>query len=137
MDQDAVGTGTSVFLKVENHTARTVKKVYDKYSVDGTEAFNRTVVPVALAKYGSDQLVSRSQAKRVLLRVDRFSQVIFDFTGVEMIGQAFADQIFRVFAAEHPNVDLIPAHANADIMSLITSAIKAGRPGFKGEHSTG
>ncbi len=133
MDRDAYSAGTTVFLKVDNHTARTVKKVYDQYSVNGTEAFNKTIVPVKLAKYGNDHLVSRSQAKRVLMRVDRFSQVIFDFTGVEMIGQAFADQIFRVFAAEHPEVDLIPSHANREIMSLITSAIKAGRPGYKGE----
>jgi hypothetical protein len=133
MDRDAFRSGTSIFLKVDNHTARTVKGVYDQYSVKGSEGFNKTIVPVKLAKYGTDQLVSRSQAKRVLIRVDRFSQVIFNFEGVDMIGQAFADQIFRVFAAEHPEVDLIPSHANADIMSLITSAIKSGRPGFKGE----
>ncbi len=50
-----------------------------------------------------------------------------------MIGQAFADQIFRVFASEHPEVDLIPSHANAHIMGLIQSTIKSGRPGFKGD----
>lgn len=133
MDRETFRNGTAIFLKVDNHTARTVKSVYDQYSVNGSEAFNRTVVPVKLAKYGTDQLVSRSQAKRVLMRVDRFSQVIFDFTGVDMIGQAFADQIFRVFATEHPDVQLIPSHANTDIMRLITSAMKAGRPGFKGE----
>ena len=131
MDRNAV-KGTSIFLKVDNHTARTVKNVYDQYSVNGSEGFNKTIVPVKLAEYGTDQLVSRSQAKRVLIRVDRFSQVIFDFTGIDMIGQAFADQIFRVFASEHPNVDLIPSHANANIMSLITAAIKTGRPGFNG-----
>jgi anti-sigma regulatory factor (Ser/Thr protein kinase) len=133
MDRDAFNPGTSIFLKVDNRTARTVKNVYDQYSVNGSEGFNKTVVPVKLAKYGTDQLVSRSQAKRVLMRVDRFSQVIFDFEGVDMIGQAFADQIFRVFAAEHPEVDLIPSHANPDIMKLIVAAIKSGRPGFKGD----
>jgi anti-sigma regulatory factor (Ser/Thr protein kinase) len=133
MDRDAVDVGSAIFLKVDNHTARTVKNVYDQYSVNGSEAFNKTVVPVKLASYGNDQLVSRSQAKRVLMRVDRFSQVIFNFEGVDMIGQAFADQIFRVFAAEHPEVQLIPSHANADIQALINTAIKAGRPGFAGE----
>jgi len=104
----------------------------DQYSVGGSYGFNKTIVPVKLAKYGTDQLVSRSQAKRVLVRVEQFSQVIFDFTGVDRIGQAFADQIFRVFATEHPEVDLIPSHANRDIMGLIQATIKAGRPGFKG-----
>src|SRR6202012_427243 len=42
MDRDAFKPGTSIFLKVDNHTARTIKSVYDQYSVNGTEAFNRT-----------------------------------------------------------------------------------------------
>ncbi|HEY0308708.1 MAG TPA: DUF4325 domain-containing protein [Acidobacteriaceae bacterium] len=137
LDIESVKNGTTIFLKVENHTTRTVKKVYDQYSVGGSYGFNKTIVPVKLAKYGSDQLISRSQAKRVLVRVDQFSQVIFDFTGVDMIGQAFADQIFRVFASEHPDVDLIPSHANSDIMGLIQSVIKISRPGFKGESPAG
>jgi anti-sigma regulatory factor (Ser/Thr protein kinase) len=131
-DIDEYSGGTTVFLKVENHTLHSVKKTYDQYSVADSYGFNKTVVPVKLAKYGNDQLVSRSQAKRVLVRVDQFAQVIFDFTDVDMIGQAFADQIFRVFASEHPDVDLIPLHANADIMGLIQATIKSGRPGFKG-----
>jgi anti-sigma regulatory factor (Ser/Thr protein kinase) len=131
-DIDSQHKGTAIFLEVENHTSRTVKKVYDQYSVGDTHGFNKTVVPVKLAKYGTDQLISRSQAKRVLVRVDQFSQVIFDFTGVEMIGQAFADQIFRVFAADHPEVALIPSHANPEIMGLIQATVKSGRPGFKG-----
>ena len=133
LDRDAFRSGTTIFLKVENHTVRTLKRVYDQYSVNGSEGFNKTVVPVKLAKYGTDNLVSRSQAKRVLLRVDRFSQVIFNFSEVDMIGQAFADQIFRVFATEHPEVELIPSHANAEIMSLIQATVKSGRPVFKGE----
>lgn len=133
IDRDAAVKGTSILLKVANHTARTVKKVYAQYSVKNSYGFNKTVVPVKLAKYGTDQLVSRSQAKRVLVRVDQFSQVIFDFTDVEMIGQAFADQIFRVFAAGHPGVELIPSHANREIMGLINSVVKAGRPGYKGD----
>lgn len=132
-DREESGRGTTILLRVDNHTARTMRKVYDQYSVGDSAGFNKTIVPVKLAKYGTDQLVSRSQAKRVLVRVDQFSQVIFDFTGVDIIGQAFADQIFRVFASEHPDVDLIPSHANSQIMSLIQATIKSGRPGFKGE----
>jgi anti-sigma regulatory factor (Ser/Thr protein kinase) len=132
-DRETAKRGTTILLKVDNHTARTIKKVYDQYSVGESEGFNKTIVPVKLAKYGTDQLVSRSQAKRVLMRVDQFSQVIFDFTGVDMIGQAFADQIFRVFASEHPNVDLLPSHANPEIMKLIQATKKSARPGFKGE----
>lgn len=124
--------GTAVFMKVDNHTARTTRKTLAEFSVGDSYGFDKTIVPVKLAKYGSDQLISRSQAKRVLARVDQFSQVIFDFSGVTEIGQAFADQIFRVFALEHPNMKLVPLNANKTISGMILAAIKAGRPGYKG-----
>jgi hypothetical protein len=41
----------------------------------------------------------------VLARVERFRKVLLDFAGVKSIGQAFADEIFRVFAAETPTPD--------------------------------
>jgi anti-sigma regulatory factor (Ser/Thr protein kinase) len=125
--------GTSVFLRVSNHTARTTKKILSQFSVQGSYGFNKTVVPVELARYGTDQLVSRSQAKRVLARVDQFSQVLLDFTGVDEIGQAFADEIFRVFANDHPDIEIFPMNANKDVMGIYQAALKSGRPGFKGK----
>ena len=52
-------------------------------------SFAKTVVPVRLAKIGDENLVSRSQAKRLLQRVDRFRCVVLDFDQVGSIGQAF------------------------------------------------
>lgn len=132
LERKSYENGTTVFLKVENHTARSVRKVMNQFSVGDSFGFNKTIVPVSLAKYGTDQLVSRSQAKRVLARVDLFSLVIFNFTGVDTIGQAFADQIFRVFQQDHPEVALRFSHANSEVMGIINAAIKAGRPGFEG-----
>jgi anti-sigma regulatory factor (Ser/Thr protein kinase) len=126
-------TGTGVVLSVSNHTSRTTKKILSQFSVDGSYGFNKTIVPVELARYGTDQLVSRSQAKRVLARVDQFSQVLLNFTGVDEIGQAFADEIFRVFANEHPDIEILPIHANKNIMGIYQAALKSGRPGFKGK----
>ena len=92
----------------------------------------KTIVPVRLAKYGEDQLVSRSQAKRLLSRFELFSVVVLDFSEIETIGQAFADQIFRVFATDHPEIQLQPIKANAEVLGIINAAIRSGRPGFKG-----
>jgi len=124
-------SGTTVFLKVDNNTARTTRRILAQYSVGGSYGFNKTVVPVELARYGTDQLVSRSQAKRVLARVEQFAQVLLDFTGVDEIGQAFADEMFRVFAADHPETTLFPIHANKAIMGMYQAAIRVGRPGYK------
>lgn len=114
--------GTAVFLKLHNHTARTARKIYDTYSTVDGFGFNKTVVPVKLAQYGNDQLVSRSQAKRLLSRVELFKIVIFDFSEVLMIGQAFADEIFRVFAEQHPEIHLMVQHANEDVNKMIEGA---------------
>lgn len=114
--------GTWVYMKLNNHTSRTTKKVFDKYSSKDHYGFNRTVVPVRMAQFGDDKLVSRSQARRMLDRLDRFGVVIFDFTRVRDIGQAFADEVFRVFANEHPEIELHQAHANAAVKRMISRA---------------
>ena len=72
------------------------------------------------AQYGNDKLISRSQAKRVVARLELFKTILFDFAGVPTIGQAFADEIFRVFANEHPELSIFPIHANSEVLRMIT-----------------
>jgi len=126
LERDRFENGTSVWMKLHNHTARTTRKIFDQYSSGDDYAFNKTVVPVNLAKYGDDNLISRSQAKRLLARVELFEVVVFDFTGVDTIGQAFADEIFRVFANQHPNIEITLIHANSQIKRMIERA-KSGK----------
>lgn len=119
--------GTAVFMSLNNHTARTTKKVFDQYAGGSDNyGFNKTVVPVELAQYGNDKLISRSQAKRVMARVDLFTTVVLDFKDVPTIGQAFADEVFRVFAKEHPGIELLPIRANAEVKQMIQRALRAG-----------
>jgi len=85
--------------------------------------FSNTNVPVSLAREGDEPLISRSQAKRLLARLDGFEEVVLDFEGIESIGQAFADQIFRVFAAEHPGVRLTAIHTSVTTEQMIRRAL--------------
>ena len=118
--------GTAVYMKLNNHTARTAKRVFDQFSSKEDDyRFNKTVVPVKLAQYGNDQLVSRSQAKRLLARVELFRIVILDFKQVPEVGQAFADEIFRVFAARHPEIELHALHASSAVRRMI-GRVKSG-----------
>ncbi|MNC91531.1 hypothetical protein D3C83_78130 [compost metagenome] len=75
-----------------------------------------------MAQYGDDKLVSRSQAKRLLARVEKFKVVILDFTGVDAIGQAFADEVFRVFARQHPEIELSAIKANQAVLEMLDRA---------------
>lgn len=114
--------GTLVRMNLHNHTARTTKKVFDKFSSGDDYGFNKTVVPVNLMRYGDDNLVSRSQAKRLLARFDRFKTVVLDFSGVAAIGQAFADEVFRVFKHKNPGVEIVAIHTTAEVKRMISRA---------------
>lgn len=118
--------GTSVEMRLQNYTDRTTQNVFDEYASGDDYGFTKTVVPVRLAQYGKDKLVSRSQARRVLARLELFKIVLFDFTGVEAIGQAFADEMFRVFAMQHPEIELVPVGANAETKWMIARATRKG-----------
>jgi anti-sigma regulatory factor (Ser/Thr protein kinase) len=121
-ERDGFQSGTTVFMKLNNNTSRTAKRVFDNFSSGDDYAFTKTVVPVRLAQYGDEKLVSRSQAKRLLARVDKFRVVVFDFTGVEAIGQAFADEVFRVFRKQHPEMQIMSLNASQDVAQMISRA---------------
>ena len=76
-----------------------------------------------MAQFGDEQLVSRSQARRLIARFDRFKSVILDFTEVLEIGQAFADEIFRVYATAHPDVELIPQNMTEQVERMWLRAV--------------
>lgn len=121
-DNSESASGTTVWMRLSNRATRTTKKVFDEFVSGEDYDFSRTVVPVVLAQYAPDPLISRSQAKRVLARVDLFRTVVFDFSGVKEIGQAFSDEIFRVFARAHPEIELEFIHANVDVRNMIRRA---------------
>ena len=130
-------SGTAVFMKLGNHTSRTPRQVFGRFSGVGTDdyAFNKTIVPVRLAQYGNDKLISRSQAKRVLARVELFKTVILNFGNVPTIGQAFADEVFRIFPRDHPEVDLVAISTNSEVKRMI-ERVKSEAPEGPGANET-
>ena len=117
--------GTYVTMTISTGSARTTKSVFDEYN--GKDfSFSRTHVPLKLAQMGDQSLISRSQAKRVLSRFEKFNEVILDFKGVEEIGQGFADEIFRVFRRAHPNIAVIPVNACVAVAQMIVRAENTG-----------
>jgi anti-sigma regulatory factor (Ser/Thr protein kinase) len=119
LETSSNSSGTFVFMRVNNHTSRTCARVFRKFTTGDDLGFSKTIVPVELAQYGDELLVSRSQAKRMLARIDRFTSVVFDFEGVSSIGQAFSDQVFRVFANAHPHIELSIVNENAAVGAMI------------------
>jgi len=69
-------TGTLIFMMIAPDSNRSLASVFDEYTDQETYGFTKTLVPVRLALYEGDQLISRSQAKRVMNRVECFRDVI-------------------------------------------------------------
>lgn len=116
--------GTSVFMRIALESERTAAGVYAEYTKAPDDFdFSKTVVPMRLARYGDEQLISRSQAKRLIARFERFKTVILDFDEVGEIGQAFADELFRVYVNEHPDVELIPANMSQQVERMWLRAV--------------
>ena len=113
-------------MRLDNHSPRTAKSVFDEFAAPEEYTFVKTVVPVRLAQYEGEKLVSRSQAKRLYQRLERFRHVVLDFDGVAEIGQAFADEIFRVFARAHPGVALAPINVTAAVSQMVSRARAGG-----------
>jgi hypothetical protein len=81
-------------------------------------AFDKTEVRIRLYTLGTVH-VSRSQARRVLSGLEKFKSVILDFGKVPMIGQGFADELFRVYKKSHPEIELKPINMNAAVKFMI------------------
>ena len=112
---DFPAPGTIIYATLSNNSNKSAKSVFDKFAdVDG--GFTATSIPIV--NYFESIPVSRSQAKRLCEGLDKFRTVNLDFRGVEWIGQAFADQIFRVFANEHPEITVIPHNMNDDVRKM-------------------
>lgn len=125
--QEAPGVfpdGTAVFMRIALNSARTAAEVYSQFT-DAPEDydFSKTIVPMKLARFGDEQLVSRSQAKRLIARFDRFRTVILDFADVQEIGQAFADELFRVYGGSHREVELLPKNMTEQVERMWLRAV--------------
>jgi anti-sigma regulatory factor (Ser/Thr protein kinase) len=113
--------GTRVWMRISLDATQTDKEIFLRYVPEAADfGFTRTHVPIQLAVYEGEKLISRSQARRLLARVDKFAEVLLDFRGVAGIGQPFADEIFRVFQNRHPGTELVCINASDDVRQMIS-----------------
>jgi hypothetical protein len=125
-DDQAIGDapehpGTRITCELDPKTERVLEDVFTPYVDEETFAFDRTEVPLALFESGG-RFVSRSEAKRLGTRLERFREVILDFGGVDEVGLAFVDELFRVWANEHPQTELIPINMSPLVERIVRRA---------------
>lgn len=121
-ETQSADTGTLVLMRIDNDSPRSMKEVFDQFAGPDEYTFDKTIVPVRLAIHEGEKLVSRSQAKRLTLRFEKFRHVILDFEGVNEIGQAFADEVFRVFQNAHSDTLMAPVNMTPAVAAMVSRA---------------
>lgn len=112
--------GTSVEFEIGLGSKINLADIFRAHAF-GAFDFGKTAVKVALYKI-SDGYISRSQARRVLIGLDKFKIVELDFAGVETIGQGFADEVFRVWQKKHPDIKIVYKNAAENVEFMIKRA---------------
>ena len=118
----AVRRGTSVTLDIVRGHTPLLEDIFRAYTDAETLRFTRTRTTVKLSVVGS-ALVSRSEAKRIVAGLTKFKHVTLDFSGAEVVGQGFCDEVFRVFARAHTQVILEPVGMNAAVGFMVARAL--------------
>lgn len=118
--------GTKVYFEIRMNSKKSMSELFHKYSFDNEKLLlDTTAVPIKLYD-GGETWISRSQAKKVLNGLDKFKKITFDFSGVSLIGQGFADEIFRVYQIEHPEIVLEAVNMNETVRLMVEHARNDG-----------
>lgn len=98
--------GTKVTFIINAGTNKHLNDVFSKFvTKPGDVGFDKTEILVRLFTTGTIY-ISRSQARRILSGLEKYETIILDFERVTTVGQAFADEIFRVFQQSHPKIKI-------------------------------
>jgi anti-sigma regulatory factor (Ser/Thr protein kinase) len=116
-----VAKGTRVVLEVVRGRTPRLEDVFRAFTDPETLRFTRTRATIRLGLLGPS-LVSRAEARRVVEGLGKFTHATLDFTGVDVVGQGFCDEVFRVFASAHPEVALEPVGMNEAIAFMVARA---------------
>lgn len=111
--------GTKVTFMLFLDSKKHLNDVFSQFvTAPGGVGFDKTEVKVRLYVSGT-VYISRSQARRILSGLEKFKTIILDFDRVTTVGQAFADEIFRVFQQRHKNIKILPINMVAPVKFMI------------------
>lgn len=120
--------GTKVRCQIDRRTTRAITEVFAEFTVptsgdEEVRTFDKTSITVKLFQKGD--LISRSEARRLLHGLEDFSEILLDFTGVTGVGQGFVDEVFRVWPNHHPGKTIRPTNLDN---SAVRFMVERGLP---------
>ncbi len=109
--------GTKVDFEISVSSKKELNDIFKEYSGKAFE-FSKTKIKVDLFEI-DNAFISRSQARRILVGLDKFKEIILDFKNVETIGQGFADEVFRIWLNNNPEKKIEYQNANENVLFMI------------------
>lgn len=109
--------GTRIHFEINLKSSKNLEDIFRAYT-DNSFEFTKTNVVVRLFKTRQDY-ISRSQARRIVVSLDKFNKITLDFDRVETVGQGFADEIFRIWQQNNPNIKIEIINANENVVFMI------------------
>jgi len=98
--------GTRVLFTISMHSKKHLSDIFNRFVTNpGEPGFNKTEILVRLFTQGTIY-ISRSQARRILSGLEKYETIVLDYDKVSTVGQAFADEIYRVFKNNHTNIKI-------------------------------
>jgi hypothetical protein len=128
-NKSIIKRGTRVIFTIAIDATRHLDDVFKKYtnlSQDSDYGFDKTEVRVRL--YTTSGIhISRSQARRILSGLEKFQIVLLDYDKVPMVGQAFVDEIYRVFHNSHPGITILEENMSEGVKFMVERAKNEAR----------
>lgn len=123
--------GTKVVCQISQQTEREITDVFADWTVpipgdEEVRTFEKTSITVKLFEKG--ELISRSEARRLLHGLEDFSDILLDFTGVAGVGQGFVDEVFRVWPNHHPGKTIRTINMDASAVRFMVQRGRAAIP---------
>lgn len=116
--------GTRVIFKINTDSGRHLNDVFKKYTNIGGDSdygFDKTEIRVKLFTSGGVH-ISRSQARRILEGLEKFKVIMLDYKDVPLVGQAFVDEIYRVFQNKHPDIVIQEENMSEGVQFMVERA---------------
>jgi hypothetical protein len=120
--------GTQVVFELDLTATTPLDEVAAQFTDDDYQ-FTRTTPRIVLFAQGVT-FISRSEAKRVMAGMEKFTKVEIDFAGVTAVGQGFADEVFRVWPAHHPGVEVVPTNMSDEVEFWVLRAVPPEQRGW-------
>ncbi len=115
-------TGTTVSLSLAYNTRRRITEIFKKYSTlvdDSDPRFDKIHILVELCSKEILNRCNRQNAKKLLQGVHKYRHVLVDFKNVNSVTQGFVDEVFRLFQARYPQIEIKYTNANDDVKFMI------------------